>query len=73
MAPILVFADYTKLFLLETNASKDGLGAVLSQKQGDRWYHPHGLWQQVPNTTWEKLSLYQTWVPGIKVGSYRAL
>ena len=28
-APILVFVDYTKLFLLETDASKDGLGTVL--------------------------------------------
>ena len=34
--PILAFADYTKPFLLETDASKDGLGAVLSQKQVDR-------------------------------------
>ena len=34
-APILVFADCTKLFLLETNASKEGLGVVLSQKQAD--------------------------------------
>ena len=39
-APVLVFADYTKLFLLETDASKDWLGAVLSQKQADRQYHP---------------------------------
>ena len=39
-SPILVFADYTKPFLLETDASKDGLGAVLLQKQADRWYHP---------------------------------
>ena len=39
-APILVFTDYTKPFLLETNASKDGLGAVLSQMQADRQYHP---------------------------------
>ena len=38
-APILVFVDYTKPFLLETNASKDGLGAVLSQKQADGQYH----------------------------------
>ena len=35
MAPILAFADYTKLFLLETDASRDGLGAVLLQKQAD--------------------------------------
>ena len=33
--PILAFADYTKEFLLETDASKEGLGAVLSQKQAD--------------------------------------
>ena len=33
--PILAFADYTKPFLLETKASKDGLRAVLSQKQAD--------------------------------------
>ena len=39
-AAILVFADYTKPFLLETGASKDGLGAVLSQKQADGQYHP---------------------------------
>ena len=40
MAPILVFVDYTKPFLLETDASKDGFGVELSQKQADRWYHP---------------------------------
>ena len=32
-APILAFANYTKGFLLETDASKEGLGVVLSQKQ----------------------------------------
>ena len=34
-APVLAFTNYTKEFLLETNASKEGLGAVLSQKQAD--------------------------------------
>ena len=31
-APVLSFADYSKPFLLETDASKDGLGMVLLQK-----------------------------------------
>ena len=37
--PVFAFADYTKDFLLETDASKEGLGVVLSQKQADGWYH----------------------------------
>ena len=39
-APVLAFDNYTKPFQLETDMSKDGLGAVLSQKQTDRRYHP---------------------------------
>ena len=37
---ILAFADYIKPFLLETDATKEVLGAVLSQKQVDGQYNP---------------------------------
>ena len=39
-SPVLAFADFEKPFLLETDASKEGLGTVLSQKQEDGRYHP---------------------------------
>ena len=39
-APVLAFADFKKPFLLETDASSYGLGAVLSQKQEDGKFHP---------------------------------
>ena len=42
----MAFADYTKDFLLETDASKEGLGAIFSQKQEDGQFHPvaYGSW-----------------------------
>ena len=39
-AAVLAFANFEKPFLLETDASSHGLGAVLSQKQADDKYHP---------------------------------
>ena len=42
---VLAFADYTKDFLLKTDASKEGLRAVLSQETGGWVVPPGGLWQ----------------------------
>ena len=42
---VLAFADYTKDFLLETDASKEGFRAVFLPETGRWTVSPGGLWQ----------------------------
>ena len=70
---VLAFTDYTKDFLLETDASKEGLGAVLSQKQEDGWFHPVAYGSQAFTMHEKELPFYQTRVFGTEVGHNRAL
>ena len=46
MALVLYYSDSNKEYLLETDASKLGLGAVLYQKQSDGRYHPMAFGSQ---------------------------
>ena len=56
-APILSFPDFSKPFLLETDASGKGLGAFLSQKQSDGQYHPIAYASHVMNETEQRYHL----------------
>ena len=71
-SPVLAFAGYTKDFLLEMDASKEGLGAVLSQKQADRWFHPvaYGSWALTAHE--KNYNSTKLRVSGIKMGCYGA-
>ena len=53
-APILAFTDFNKPFLLETDVSDKGIGAVLSQKQSDGRYHPIAYASHIMSETEQK-------------------
>ena len=71
--PVLAFANYAKDFLLEMDTSKEGLGAVLSQKQAGGCYHPVAYSSQALHSPWKELSLHQIRVSGIVMGCHGTL
>ena len=78
-APVLAYPDTNKEYLLEIDASRLGLGAVLSQKQADGRYHPvafssrasHGAEANYHSTKLEFLAMkwsikhFQTYLLGL--------
>ena len=70
--PVLAFADYTKDFLLETDASKEGQEVVLSQKQAGGQYHPVAYGSQAL-TTHEKNYHATKLLPGTETGHDRTV
>ena len=72
-APVLSFTDFNKLFLLETEVSKLGLGAVLLQKQTDGWYHWVAYVIQSCTVHEHNYQFNQTGVPSTEVGNCGAV
>ena len=68
-SPILAFANYTQDFLLKIDASKEGLGAVLYQKQADGQFHLVA-YGSLPSQPMKELPLHQIRVSGIKMGHH---
>ena len=67
---VLALANYTKDFLLETDASEEGLGAVLSQKQEDGWVHPVAYGSQTLTMHEKNYHSTKLRVSGIEMGHY---
>ena len=71
-SPVLAFTYYMKDFLLEMDASKEGLGAVLSQKQVDGWFHLVACGSRALTTHKKNYHSTKLRVSGIKMGHYGA-
>lgn len=53
-APVLAVLDFSKIFVVETDASKDGIGVVLMQEG-----HPLAFISKALGPKWQRLSVYE--------------
>ena len=67
-ALVLAFANFHKPFLLETDASSNGLGTVLSQKQLDGKYHPVAYTSRRLKGFQREVPLFQVGILGAEMG-----
>ena len=71
--PILVYANYKKLFILHTDASENRLGAVFYQKQDDGTDHVKAYASQTLSKSEQNYDAHKLGVFISKVVSYRKI
>ena len=72
-APILAFADFEKPFRLETDPSKEGLGAILLKESDDGQFYLVAFASQELKRRGAKIPLLETWVFGPQMGCNRTV
>uniref|UniRef100_A0A0W0FFR7 Reverse transcriptase/retrotransposon-derived protein RNase H-like domain-containing protein n=1 Tax=Moniliophthora roreri TaxID=221103 RepID=A0A0W0FFR7_MONRR len=56
--PVLLMPDTDKPFIIEADASKWAMGAVLRQQEADGEWHPYGYLSKLPSPTEQNYKIY---------------